>query len=247
VQDIVPVLFSFVRDSGISVAAALDHRRWVRDIRGGLSSQAFAQYLRLWDLVEPIVLNSGYDEAIWQCTTNGRFSVSSAYQLYFIANSRFACAKAIWKSKAPMNCKFFMWLVVHKRCLTADNLQRRGWPHTSCCVLCQTSNEDCTHLFVHCRFSHQVWISFREWTNANFPVPSNTFRSTEDWWTQVRKMVPKEPRHDFDTVAILVHWRIWKERNARIFRQECNPPSRVLELIIEDLRTWRAAGCVAAF
>jgi hypothetical protein len=27
VQDIVPVLFSFVRDSGISVAAALDHRR----------------------------------------------------------------------------------------------------------------------------------------------------------------------------------------------------------------------------
>jgi hypothetical protein len=54
VQDIVPVLFSFVRDSGISVAAALDHRRWVRDIRGGLSSQAFAQYLRLWTWLSPL-------------------------------------------------------------------------------------------------------------------------------------------------------------------------------------------------
>jgi hypothetical protein len=61
VRDTVPVLFSFVQDSKISVAAAFDRHRWVRDIRGGLSLQAMAQYLRLWDLVQPIILNTVAD------------------------------------------------------------------------------------------------------------------------------------------------------------------------------------------
>lgn len=49
--DLVPVLFSFVRDPGISVATALD--RWVKDIKGGLSPQALSEYLKLWDVVWP--------------------------------------------------------------------------------------------------------------------------------------------------------------------------------------------------
>jgi hypothetical protein len=34
---------------------------------------------------------------------------------------------------------------------------------------------------------------------------------------------------------LLVHWRIWKERNGQIFQQEFNTMGRVVELIIEDL------------
>jgi hypothetical protein len=59
-----------------------------------------------------------------------------------------------------------------------------------------------------------------------------------------RKRAPKNLRRDFDTVAILVHWRIWKERNARIFQQESNAVDRLFELIMEDIRSWRAAGCI---
>jgi hypothetical protein len=161
-------------------------------------------------------------------------------------NYDFACVKPIWKSKAPMRCKFFMWLTVHRRCLTADNLARRGWPHSPVCSLCSATNEDCTHLFVHCRFTHQLWVRLRTWAKADFPVPSTGFLSTEDWWLQARKRAPKEPRKDFDTFAILVHWRLWKERNARVFRKEFSTISRVFEQIVEDLRSWRAAGCVAS-
>jgi hypothetical protein len=32
---------------------------------------------------------------------HGMFSVSSAYNLFFMANTRFACAKPIWKSRRP--------------------------------------------------------------------------------------------------------------------------------------------------
>jgi hypothetical protein len=45
VQTMVPSLCSFVKNSGITVAAALENHRWIRDICGGLSAQAMAQYL----------------------------------------------------------------------------------------------------------------------------------------------------------------------------------------------------------
>uniref|UniRef100_A0A8R7PMJ1 Reverse transcriptase zinc-binding domain-containing protein n=1 Tax=Triticum urartu TaxID=4572 RepID=A0A8R7PMJ1_TRIUA len=137
-----------------------------------------------------------------------------------------------------------MWLVVHRRCLTADNLDRRGWPSNGACPLCLSTHEDCTHLFVHCCFSQQVWIKFRDWTGADFRTPDDSFCSTEEWWLNTRKEVPKPERRNFDTIAILLHWRIWKERNARIFEQVASNVDRVLELIREDIATWRTAGCV---
>ena len=245
---IVPILFTFVRDSGITVATALSNHRWVRDIQGGISTQAMAEYLKLWDMVADTQLAPGQaDAAVWRCTKDGVFSVKSAYQLYFMANTSFACAKPIWKSKAPMKCKFFMWLVVHRRCLTADNLARRGWPHNNLCQLCLSEKEDCTHLFVHCRYTQQTWLQLRNWARADFLIPGGNFQSTEDWWLAARKSAPKELRRDFDTFSMLVHWRIWKERNARIFQQISSPVSRVFEMIIEDLHSWRAAGCVTTF
>jgi hypothetical protein len=53
--------------------------------------------------------------------------------------------------------------------------------------------------------------------------------------------------HDFDTMAILIRWRIWKERNVMIFHQEYNTVDRVFEMIIEEIQTWRAAGCIIAY
>jgi hypothetical protein len=38
-------------------------------------------------------------------------------------------------------------------------------------------------------------------------------------------------------VVILVYWRIWT------FQQEFSMVERVFELIIEDIKTWKAAGC----
>jgi hypothetical protein len=134
-----------------------------------------------------------------------------------------------------------MWLVAHRRCLTADNLARRGWPHNDRCALCMSTEEDCTHLFVHCCYTQQVWHRFRAWTKADFPIPDDNLSSTEDWRLTARKRAPKHSRRDFDTISILVHLLFWKERNARIFRQQFSSADRVLELIIDEIRTWRGS------
>ena len=78
-----------------------------------------------------------------------------------------------------------------------------------------------------------------------FAIPDSRFSCTEDWWLSARKEIPKPDRRNFDTVAILVHWRVWKERNARIFEHKASSVDRVLDLIRDDIAVWRAAGCVS--
>lgn len=191
-QDMAPILFTFIRDSGISVAAALQDNRWIRDIKGGLSSSlAIADYLKLWNMTADV--NLSHDKAVWRYSKDGIFSVSSAYKL-FADNTLFACAKPIWKSKAPMKCKFFMWLVVHKRCLTADNLARRGWPHNPICALCSSENESCSHLFVQCHFTLQVWHHLRLWSGSFSPIPAAFFTTPKTGhvglWVAAQKRAP---------------------------------------------------------
>ena len=247
ILDTYHILATFVCDSGISVVDALRNRRWVRDVQGGVSTAAISQYLHLWDFLHTVQLQPGEeDRLIWRHSKDGNFSTSSAYKLFFAANIKFPCAGPIWKSKAPARCKFFMWLAVHQRCLTADNLQKRGWPHSDVCQLCLSAPESCTHLFVHCPFSSRTWQLIRAWTNADFPVPGQAFASTEDWWLQVRKRVPKNLRRDFDSVVILLHWKLWKERNNRIFEHVSHYEEIVFEGIREDIALWRSAGRVLA-
>lgn len=245
IQDLAPALFSFVKDSRNSVKEALHNHIWIRDISRGISMQAMAQYLKIWDITQCVSLSVGVpDHLVWKWTEDHEFSVGSAYSMFFAVNVRFACHKPIWKSKAPPKCKFFMWLVVHRRCLTADNLGRRGWPSNGNCPLCTSVHEDCTHPFVQCGFTQQVWRRFRDSTRADFLVPDDRYANTEDWWLRARKGVPKSKRRNFDTIIILIHRRIWRERNARIFEHVACNIERVLDLIREDIRAWRAARCI---
>jgi hypothetical protein len=92
----------------------------------------------------------------------------------------------------------------------------------------------------------RVWQLIRAWTGAVFQTPSSLFRSTEEWWVLVRKRVPKNLRKDFDTVTILVHWKLWKERNSRVFEKRQQSEEDVFGGIREDISLWRSAGRVVA-
>lgn len=67
----------------------------------------------------------------------------------------------------------------------------------------------------------------------------------EDWWLTARAAIPNQMRRNFDTIAILLHWRVWKERNVRIFDNVASSADRLLDLTKEDIGMWRAAGCIS--
>jgi hypothetical protein len=43
-----------------------------------------------------------------------------------------------------------------------------------------------------------------------------------------------------------VHWKLWKERNSRIFENQRHSDEAVFEGIREDISLWRSAGRVVA-
>uniref|UniRef100_A0A0E0CG06 non-specific serine/threonine protein kinase n=1 Tax=Oryza meridionalis TaxID=40149 RepID=A0A0E0CG06_9ORYZ len=97
-----PILFSFVGRTKITVAQGLTNNRWVRDLQGSLSNRALADYLALWDELQLVSVQSGQaDSVLWRFSTNGVFSVSSAYKFFFSPSIRCPHGELIWKTKEP--------------------------------------------------------------------------------------------------------------------------------------------------
>lgn len=157
-----PILFSFVGRTKITVAQGLTNNRWVRDLQGSISNRALADYLNLWDELQLVSLHDGQsDSVLWRLIASGAFSVSSAYEFFFYPSVKCPHGELIWKTKAPTRVRFFLWLAAKGRCLTADNLSKRGWPHDTTCTLCRAAPEDCIHLFTKCSFTNRVWQQLR--------------------------------------------------------------------------------------
>lgn len=78
--------------------------------------------------------------------SSGQYSTKSAYKVLFYGATSFEPAKSIWKSWAPNKCLFFVWLVEHNRCWTADKLAKRGLQHPEKCPLYDQDEENINHL-----------------------------------------------------------------------------------------------------
>lgn len=200
------------------------------------------QYFQLWDEIQQINLSQEEDTIRWKLTPDGSFSVSSAYDLFYMAREISPCGQLIWQTKAPSKVRFFLWLATKGKCLTADNLAKRGWPHEDHCVLCQREQEDCLHLFVTCDFSRRVWQLLRAWVNVDFPLPGQAGEGLIGWWMVARCHFRSRYRSNFDSVFALTCWLIWKERNARIFQHKQQTVEQLLEDIKEEVWMWKSGG-----
>ena len=155
------------------------------------------------------------DQHRWKLTRSGIYSSKSAYNAYFCGSIRFAPWKRIWKSWAPQNCKFFIWLAINNRCWTGDRLAKRGLPHPASCRLCD-QERSIQHFLISCVFARQVWfiIFQRLGLSSISPVSTSKFSS---WWYWAIKDVPKEMKKGLNSLITLVAWEIWKHRNECVF------------------------------
>uniref|UniRef100_A0A0A8Z0V1 Reverse transcriptase zinc-binding domain-containing protein n=1 Tax=Arundo donax TaxID=35708 RepID=A0A0A8Z0V1_ARUDO len=175
-----------------TVSQALDSGRWVRDIQGSPSVIALDEYLQLWNILSSIQLQPGVpDQHIWKLTRSGSYLSKSAYKAYFSGSTSFAPWKRIWKSWAPLRCKFFLWLAILNRCWTGDRLAKRGLPHPMVCPLCDQAEESINHLLISCVFAKQFWFCLLQKLGLQHLAPQSvtTFSS---WWCKAIKGVDKQ-------------------------------------------------------
>lgn len=98
----------------------------------------------------------------------------------------------------------------------------------------------CDHLLVMCSFTRQVWSAILTYLQIqHIPVGHQTL---PEWWTQLRQLLPAAKRHGFDRLFALVSWHIWKERNARVFRNEEEQLQQLLTTIKFEADLWITAG-----
>ena len=140
-------------------------------------------------------------------------------------------------------CKLHAWILLHNRCLTADNLAKRGWQHDPICKLCRSQPETAAHLSVSCSFSQIVWKKVLEAMDlpvALCPAPSTT--CLRECWVEMPVQTPAILVKKWRSVALCSWWLLWKERNNRVFNNKTRAALDVADKIIAELRSWQAAG-----
>jgi hypothetical protein len=83
-------------------------------------------------------LTDQQDSVSWKWTANGQHTVASAYDCQFLGAMAFFLDTLLWKDLAEQKIKFFAWLVLHERVLTANNMAKKSWPCNPNCSLCVT-------------------------------------------------------------------------------------------------------------
>eukprot|EP00253_Pinus_taeda_P022180 PITA_22180 len=130
--------------------------------------------------------------------------------------------RIIWKSEAIPKIKFFIWLLLKGKVLTAENLKKRGIIGPSRCPNCCSAEETIQHLFLDCPFAKRCWIKLSSLGNINWQPQQSISETILEW----RKNCPwRDKRSKIVKIiwAIIPHnllWKIWLTRNKKIFQNK---------------------------
>jgi hypothetical protein len=186
------------------------------------------------------------DQLQWRWSPNGTYSSRSAYAALMFEQLVIPGARELWKTHAPNKCRFFIWLVLLRRCWTADRRFRRGLQADNSCALCSQEPELVDHLVIQCVFSREVWFSALRRCGWHHLAPSAD-DSFVTWWVHSRKQVAKEHRKAFNSLIIAIVWSIWLERNERCFARSCKSPTAVVRDVWNSVDMWcrqvQRTGC----
>jgi hypothetical protein len=176
--DMVPMRLANI----LLVKDALPNLHWISDVKGAILVRVIAEFLELCEVLEVVVLRPGVrDRHIWKFSASGDYTASSAYEALFHGSVQFEPAERVRKSWAPGKCKFFIWLVEHNRCWTADRLRKRGLDRPEHCPLCHQEAETINHLLVKCVFAKQFWFDFLSSVGLQELCTAHE-DSFESWW-----------------------------------------------------------------
>lgn len=100
------------------------------------------------------------DFPIWKHSSNGFFSVKSAYFHLFQELQRDHLVfpfRLIWKLPTPLWVNTFLWRVVHNRLMANANRFAQGVLDSALCLRCQRRDESIMHILRDCDCTLELW------------------------------------------------------------------------------------------
>lgn len=119
------------------------------------------------------------DKLIWGMSSNGLFSVKSAYYLAVQRKKQmgveqsnisrdFLRSQCIWKMRVPQSVKIFIWKAINEALPTKRNLFHRRITEIALCPICEQSKET-SHALWSCGVASDVWAEQcvpQKWSSA---------------------------------------------------------------------------------
>ena len=94
------------------------------------SVEEMADFVLLWDSVQGSQLSNTPDSIAWKWTADGVYTAKSAYEAQFLGSYSPFRGEFIWQAEAEGKHRFFAWLLVQSKILTADNFRPDIGPAT---------------------------------------------------------------------------------------------------------------------
>ncbi|XP_028778230.1 uncharacterized protein LOC114734750 [Neltuma alba] len=170
--------------------------------------------------VLPPIEGAGNDVMIWSETSNGMFSVKSAYFL-IEENDRALfnpIYKLIWKWKGAERIRVFLWRAFNNRLPT--NLWRSRWcADSAVCYYCHRGTEDILHVLRDCFYAKQLWLQLlnKRYTSDFFAA------SLQEWFTMNLKVnMGMIEDVSWDIIWAVAVWKLWNWRNKTMFGNDIN-------------------------
>ena len=171
-MDIAPLCYRLAWRKNKTVAQSMQQNTWMRVLQRISTSEELYQFVDLWKKLQSIHLTPHPDLITWRFTANGEYSCRSAYQVQFLGSHPDYHWNKIWRLKVENKCKFFLWLFLQHKLLTADRIIKRGGQANPLCQLCRTRNENASHLAANCSYSKSVWTHISQ-VRAAIPPSTN--------------------------------------------------------------------------
>ena len=230
-----PELFAIATRKRRTVQKEMENNNWIRSLANISTAVQLEQFTRLWALMQGVLLLPVPDSIRWIWTESGVYTAASAYRCQFAGSTTpFRSAKC-WKGHAEAKCRFFAWMALHGKILTADNLAIRGWPHDPICKLCRIHPETVQHLSLDCTFSTAVRERIFAWHGQIGAPPPPNGSTLNAWWDATIASLPKNKRREASGAIIYSMWGVWKERNRRVFQNVAIHADAVAALVREEM------------
>jgi hypothetical protein len=111
------------------------------------------------------------DTLIWSFNPSGGYAPKFGYSsliLEQIVGPPSWWRNLPWKLKCLTKSKLFMWLLLHQKDPTWENLQKINFVGPSRCALCKQDFETNSHLFLNFTFTCSVWDELQRYLGPQF-------------------------------------------------------------------------------
>ncbi|GLJ29486.1 hypothetical protein SUGI_0581180 [Cryptomeria japonica] len=175
-----------------------------------------------------LVMGEKDDEIIWCVAAFGEYSVKLKYELMKRRSVASWPARLCWNNKVAPSVGAFLWVALHSNILTGERLKKIGIKEPNIFPLRVSAKEDTNHLF-RCQFASQCWDWFLTSVGWQTVKQQYMFDFLSGWqsmgkyslWGDIWIVGPS-----------MIVWKIWKDRNFRVFRDKAH----VVHCVIEDIK-----------